>query len=232
MAVEVRVGLGGEPGEVGVGDDEPVLGDAAGQVGVGGFPVEAVDADGDRQVPGAALGAVGGEGVAVADLSASGEVAVVQHDVDVGVAVEPHDEPSPVDGGDGAELPVGDVDEPAVEGAFAVAVASQRDAVTDVVAGAAVHGVAVVEHATFPQQVDGGPVEPVDDVVGPGQHHRSLTGIEGGGPAADGVADHRAGIGGDHDPAVVEVGADGVGARSRCAARRAPAAPTRLAAGG
>ena len=56
-----------------------------------------------------------------------------------------------------------------------MAVASQRDAVTDVVAGAAVHGVAVVEHATFPQQVDGGPVEAVDDVVGPGQHHRSLT---------------------------------------------------------
>jgi hypothetical protein len=58
VAVEVRVGFGGEPGEVGVGDDEPVLRDATGQVGVGGFPVEAVDADGDRQVPGAALGAV------------------------------------------------------------------------------------------------------------------------------------------------------------------------------
>ena len=111
VAVEVGVGLGGEPGEVGVGDDEPVLGDATGQVGVGGFAVEAVDADGDRQVPGAALGAVGGEGVAVADLAAAGEVAVVQHDVDVGGPVEPHDEPSPVDGGDGAELPVGDVDE-------------------------------------------------------------------------------------------------------------------------
>ena len=65
--------------------------------------------------------------------------------------------------------------------AFTLAVASQRDAVTDVVAGAAVHGVAVVEHATFPQQVDGGPVEAVDDVVGPGQHDRSLTGVEGGG---------------------------------------------------
>src|SRR6185436_8107923 len=107
-----------------------------------------------------------------------------------------------------AELPVGDVDEPALEGAFTVAVASQRDAVTDVVAGAAVHGIAVVEHATFTQQVDGGAVEAVDDVVGPGQHHRSLTGIESGGPTADGVADHRAGISGDHHPTMFEVGAD------------------------
>ena len=78
VAVEVGVGFGEEPGEVGVGDDQPVLGDAAGQVGVGGFAVEAVDADGDRQVPGAALGAVGGEGVAVADPSATGQVALVQ----------------------------------------------------------------------------------------------------------------------------------------------------------
>jgi hypothetical protein len=67
----------------------------------------------------------------VADLSAPGEVAVVQHDVDIRVAIEPHDEPSPVHGGDGAELPVGDVDEIAVEGPFTLAVASPRDAITD-----------------------------------------------------------------------------------------------------
>ena len=178
------------------------------------------------------MGAVGGQGVAVADLAAAGQVSLVQDDVDVGVPVEAYGEPAAVDGDDGAELAVGDTDDVSVDGAFVLAVAPQGDPGADPVSVVAVGGVGGGEQAPVGEHVDRRLVQPCDEVVGAGQHHRVQAGVDRRHPAGDGVGDHRVGIGGDDHPAVLTVGVNGVRRRCRCAARRGPAVPTRRVGAG
>ena len=78
--------------------------DAARECDVGGFSVKTVGSDADRDFPRAALGSVGGEGVAVADVAALAQVALVESDVVAGV--EAHGDVAGLDVGDGAGLAI------------------------------------------------------------------------------------------------------------------------------
>ena len=183
----------------------------AGQLDVGGFAVEAVGADGDGQVPGAALGAVGGEGVAVGDLPAPAQVAVVEDDVDVGAGVEADGEPAGGDRRRRGRLAVGDADVVAGDGVFGCCCGAGRSAHRP---GSGRRRRRRASAGSRPRSTRWSMAawlsRSTSSLVPASSTGRSPASI-GGEPRSIAGGDHAVGVVGDDDPVVVEVGVDGGG---------------------
>ena len=209
MSFDVGAAVALELFEFGVGDDDRVVVDAARECDVGGFSVKTVGSDADRDFPRAALGSVGGEGVAVADVAALAQVALVESDVVAGV--EAHGDVAGLDVGDGAGLAVRDRDAFAIDRVLRGVVSDDDSLARSEHCDAVVGSGRRVEGSGGDQAVDDRGVEVVDEFVRAGEEHWAAAVGERGQVAVDGSVDHLGGVGGDDHTLVSEVCVDGGG---------------------